>query len=185
MLDREQLAKDNINLIYAFMQKYHLIEEDWFGAMSVAYMKAVQSYNPDGGAAFSTYAYQAMYYDLVHTFSQREDNRMAKQLNLDPKECRLISLNVRVLDSDDSPELQDIVSDPIDCYDDILTNDCYKRFYSKLDERDRRIVDFRLDGLNYREIGRKLGISHERVRQRLEKIREVFDQSFSSSNNTY
>lgn len=179
MLDREQLAKDNVSLIYSFMYKKHLNYDDWYGPMAVAYMRAVNSYDPEGGATFGSYAYQAMHFELIHSLSLRDANKIARSIDgADPKECRIVSLNVKTMDEEDSPELLDLVADPKDHYGDILDDLCFKLFYSQLTERDKQIVDYRLDGMDLRAIGRALSISHERVRQRIIKMRETFDASF-------
>ena len=64
---------------------------------------------------------------------------------------------------------------------DVLTNIDYNnllQLINQLDEPDRRIVRMHLDGFNFKEIGRDLGISRDAAAQRFNRAIKKIRQSF-------
>lgn len=113
-----------------------------------------------GQAAFSTYATQSVKNEILCML--KKQNRLMRKGNaipledLRPEQERL-----------DWAEL--LPGDP-----DVQWLD-WNGFLSALTERQRRIVDLRLEGHSVRAIGKILGVSGMAVSQSLQKIRKVFD----------
>ena len=62
--EQERLVIDNHKLIYEYMWKHHMYEddvEDWYGLCAIGLCKAALIYTPAKGVQFSTLAYMCMY----------------------------------------------------------------------------------------------------------------------------
>ena len=53
--DQKRMTEENHNMIYGFLRRYNLKEEDWYDIAAIGLIRAVCSYIP-GDAKFSTYA---------------------------------------------------------------------------------------------------------------------------------
>ena len=78
--DQRQMVADNHNLIFSFLNKYHLPDDEWYGVMAVGLINAAISYN--GSSAFSTYAYKCMFNEMRNEFTYRE-RHIKDDLSLD------------------------------------------------------------------------------------------------------
>ena len=69
MEDREQFARDNFNLIYAFIDAYHLRrrEDEIIDLLYIAYTKAIDGYDPEKGK-FSTIAFEYMRREYLRNY---------------------------------------------------------------------------------------------------------------------
>ena len=62
--EQERLVIDNHKLIYEYMWKHHMYEddvEDWYGLCAIGLCKAALIYTPARGVQFSTLAFTRRY----------------------------------------------------------------------------------------------------------------------------
>ena len=104
--EREQFARDNFNLIYAFIDHYHLRyrEDDLIDLLYIAYTKAINMYDPTKGT-FATIAFECMRREF---FKQLYLEKMPKR---NTTGLTFVPLDSTVLKGEDSP-LAETIADP-------------------------------------------------------------------------
>lgn len=169
MENREQFAVDNFNLIYAFIQD-HKVDykyDDIIDLLYIGYTKAINTYDSSKGK-FSTYAYtcmQAMCYGYDFLYNRRA---------MRSKDIKVVSLNTPVGEEKDS-ELGEFIEDPTTNIENevelkLLLEDIYKG-KEKLSFYDQYLFECYFEkNFTLERIGKSLGISKERVRQRISKL---------------
>ena len=75
--EQAKLVENNHNMIYSFMKKYKLSEEEWYDVVAIGLVKAAISYIPNE-FKFSTYAYKCMYNEMCIEF--KNQNKYWKDL---------------------------------------------------------------------------------------------------------
>ena len=155
--DEENLVLDNIGLVGDLASKYYMKfncsfeYEDLRSVGMVALAKAAKSYNKDLGFAFSTYAYKIIKNEIILYF------------NLNKNHNTNISLSKEVLDG---LELGDTIPLDYDFFDDLektVENEKLYEAIESLEENHKKIINYRLQGLTYKQIGKIMGTSHQNV----------------------
>lgn len=169
MENREQFAVDNFNLIYAFIQKYGVDYkyDEIIDLLYIGYTKALNTYDSSKGK-FSTYAYSCMSgicsgYDYMY-------NRRAKR----SKDIKVVSLNTPVGEQKDN-ELWEFIKDPnVDIETEVefklLLEDIYNS-KELLPDSDQYLFECYFEkNFTMERIAKSLGVSKERIRQRINKL---------------
>ena len=157
--EQRQLAADNHNLIYSFLNHFGYDHEEYYDLAAIGLCKAAESWNPKRGM-FSTYAYACMSNWIKNEIKSKN---VAKRI---PEEL-ICSYNGSSVDGDDDllefieaiPNNEDIERDGIDRF----MMDLYLNRLGDLSDRDRQVFLLLLDGYSMREIGRILGCNHNSV----------------------
>jgi len=167
---REKLIEHNLRLVAHIVKKYYSTsknQDDLLSIGTIGLIKAVDSFNPDNGAKFATYASKCLQNEILMYF--RAQKKIAPE----------ISINESIDSDKDGNPLTYI--DIISC-DDTIAEDIDRRISCEkaiqtvktlLTGREREIIVLRygLDNrrpLTQREIAAKLGISRSYV-SRIEK----------------
>lgn len=177
---RNKLIEHNLRLVAHIAKKYHSSgcdQDDLISIGSIGLIKAIDSFNPDSGTRFATYAGKCLQNEILMYF--RAQKKLASE--------SLLSDAVDT-DKDGNPlTYMDIIC----CEDNILeeielkinSSKALKAVNEVLDEREREIIILRygLSGIRpitQREIANKLGISRSYVsrieKSALEKLRSRF-----------
>ena len=169
MKNWQQLAADNHNLIYACLVKMGVSIEEWYGTAAIAFCDAAKRYEPDT-AEFSTVAYVfiknavlkemkaqgrqfrkldqiAVSYDVPCTYNNKESSSSESILDGVPS---------------DAPSVEKMVIDQVSA----------ESFWDSLDDTQKELVNYRLQGLTYREIAKKIGVKQQRIGQRMKVIQK-------------
>jgi RNA polymerase sporulation-specific sigma factor len=126
--DVERMVHENTGLVSALVGRTMRLfprlpssmdREDLHSLGLVGLLRAAQTYDPDRGVAFSTYAYRCIEYSIAGALKRESDR------NLD---C--ISLNVLIGEEEDSP-LGDLVADPGIDLTSIALNHCERDLLEK------------------------------------------------------
>lgn len=84
--EQRELVENNINLLWSFMNKFHLDKststEDWFGRLSVALCEAAIGFDKTKGYQFSTYAYRYMLTQL-RSGNRKTINKEKNEISID------------------------------------------------------------------------------------------------------
>lgn len=156
---KNEIVQANLRLVVSFAKRHLSGSEDFFGLVSdgnMSLIRAVEKFDFSRGNKFSTYASWAIMKNFARTipeeFKQRDRFRTSQEeLFLGQPDNR--GDGVRQ-EADQSVREQQI-----------------ERILSRLDERERKIIvsryglDHEQEPLTLKEVGEKLGVTKERVRQ--------------------
>lgn len=163
---QQKIVEDNHNLIYSFLQKYHLPIEDWYGLAAIGLCKAAMTFKEDV-SSFSTYAYRCMF---TAVFSEK---RKETQTGTIPE--GLIFYYQAEFDTDNDGGglsfLENIPSKD-DVEGDALANVIFEEFDSTLKPRDRTIFKMFREGYKQKEISLAVGCSQAQVSRVGKKLKK-------------
>lgn len=72
--DERIIAEQNHNLIYSFIWKKNLDVDEWYGILSIGYLKGIKKYiKSECKHSLSTYVYNSMYYEYLDELRRRYD----------------------------------------------------------------------------------------------------------------
>ena len=164
---QRQLAEQNHNLIYSFAKKFQLNLDEYYGVLATGLCKAALSY-VDGEFQFSTFAYTCM---LNVVKSYRRD-RYAQRRILN--EMDTLSLDEPILNNGDDQETtvgETIADKSVDVQNDCESNGLQQAFSDYLNDKEREILKYLLQGFIYKEIAEIMGGSKQNVGQYVQRIR--------------
>ncbi len=177
---RTILIERNLRLVAHIAKKYYAPgcdNEDLISIGTIGLIKAIDTYNPDSGTRFATYAGKCLQNEILMYFRSRK--KLA---------CETLLSDAVDTDKDGNPlTYMDIICCEEDVFEEIEnkmnTKKAVKAVYTVLDDRERKIILLRygLGGENpitQRETAKKLGISRSYVsrieKSALEKLRAQF-----------
>lgn len=161
--DQVRLVEENHNLIYGYLRKRGLPVDDWYDILAIALCEAAMAYDSHK-SNFSTLAYLKFGSAVWAEWRRHEaDKRKADR--------ETVSLSIHMMDDDDDIERQLI------CIEDGYQKTEIRMFLDvlipKLSQRDKDILRMRINGNNYRDIGKTLGISWQAAQRRMKKVQET------------
>ena len=157
--DQRQLAADNHKLIYGYAYKNDLDLDEYYDILAIGLCLAAQGYDPTKGSAFSTYAYSAMTNEVIRYWRLKA---RAKEI---PKS---VTTSIqKVINPSDGEN--DEIGEKI-LYDEKVQSPDISRievseFLMGLNETQRQIVLYLLEGYTHREIGKMLGVTGSYIGQ--------------------
>lgn len=158
----EQVILGNQGLIGAVLKSLNQNpqDEDLFSIGIIGIVKALNSYDAEKGFEFSTYAATVVRNEILMSFRKKT---VPISLSLE-ETCDL--------ENGESIPYGDMV--PCDgCFEeDVLSNHEICQNLGKLSERDRRILELRIQGKTQREISLIFGLSQSYVSRIIKEIRE-------------
>ena len=173
-------GEHNLRLVAHVVRKYYASardEEDLVSVGTVGLIKSVDSFNPDNGARFATYAARCIQNEILMYFRSRK--KLQQEVSME--ETIETDREGNALTYEDVVAVEDTIADDLDA------RMKYRRALDyvtrEMDPRERRIIVMRygLDGRKpstQRETAEKLGISRSYVsrleKAALEKLRKLF-----------
>lgn len=139
--EQQELAAENERLIWAVLAHYAVEAGAYYDVAAVGLCRAAAHYDP-GRGKFSTYSWKCMAAEMHHAFAQRR----------------------REDEADDGPGPASL---PGICTDEFVRDAEVEAFLASLDARRRAIVEMRMHGMTYAEIGACISRSGEAVRKAL------------------
>ena len=159
--EQKKLVEENHNLIYWFAKKYHVPIEDYYGILAQGLCMAAYHYDPSK-CAFSTYASLCM-----NTAMRREHKRNTQKSKI-PEE--------NIFHYENAWSLTDLISTSEKPENKVIDKLNYEYLISELNrtlkDKDKEVLHYLIEGLNMRDIGKILGVSHQCVHNRAKRIRE-------------
>ena len=178
--DFNKVFNANVRLIYFINNKYFsgysIPQDELYSIGSVALYKAIEMFDINDGAMFSSYASKSIYYAIVSYLKQQE------------KSSKDISINTPIgNDSEDDYSLLDTLVDdgpsPEEIYENKELETLFLMAFSYLSDRSRQIISMRY-GINTKEkniteIAKELGLSRSYVNQTikvaLRKLKKIIN----------
>lgn len=169
---KNQIAQSNLRLVVSIAKRHLSPGQDFFELVSdgnVSLMRAVDRFDFTRGFKFSTYASWAIMKNFARTVPEARIHRDRYQTGHDEHLDALASVGPQESESDYLPAVRTAV----------------EKMLSSLDEREREIMRYRYgletggEPQTLEQIGQRLGVSKERVRQlearAVAKLREGFE----------
>ncbi len=177
---RNILIERNLRLVAHIAKKYYSANcdnDDLISIGTIGLIKAIDSFNPENGARFATYAGKCLQNEILMYF--RSQKKLALETSL--SDAVEIDKDGNPLTYLDIISCEDTIADDIDFK--IKSKRMLHAINTKLDPREREIIIYRYglaDGsspLTQREVAIKLGISRSYVsrieKSTLQKLREL------------
>ena len=156
--EQREIASENHNIIYKVINDMHLDDEEVYGVAAIGLCKAAANYDENKNIAFSTYAYVSILNTLRKEYaSQFKKTKVPKD--------KTLYLDYVYDWNDREISLGDRVASVNSFEDDVIIMEVYRKELEKLSKRDRNVILQLYMGDTYEQVGKKNGISHERVRQ--------------------
>jgi len=155
---------EHLGLVWKIINKYNytpplgMDEDDLFQTGCIGLMTAARKFNAELGYTFSTYA---------ATWIRAELQRMYDYHGRQKRRKVPMSLD-KLLDNSKS-SLAEIIPDTVSIESEVIASNL-KKAYS---EREPIITRMLLRGYTQKEIGKELGISHQRVSIRIQNLRKM------------
>lgn len=155
-LEQKELVEKNHNLIYSFLNQYHLSDEDYYSVAAIGLCIAAMKYNASK-SQFSTYAYQCM---KSHVFTEI---RKKKTLNRIPEEI-LTSYNSEITDKDGkTTSILSLIPSKENIENEVLFHISLEEFEKKLNKKNKQIFQLFKEGYKQKEIAKITGCSQSQI----------------------
>lgn len=167
--EQRKLVSKNHNMIYDFMRKHKLNEEDYYDVCAIGFCRAAAGYDEKRGK-FSTLAYKSM---------ENAVKRHHEKIDRNTLEKNMISINFTVDDNKESKvlDLSDISNDCImkNFENKIIFRLHFQDTMSKLTSQEKIIVTRLMNDESHQKIADEIGLTRQRVSQIVkDKIRPKF-----------
>lgn len=161
----EKLFQENIRLAYWTVSRYYpalITDEDIKQEALLGLWKACLTYNKEK-SQFSTYAVKCISSQILMALRKRNRWTRLEAVSLDEH-----------LDEDGELTLAGMVSDPAGSIED--SGVFIEAFIHTLNERDRKVVELKLQGLKQKEAAKELGITQSYYSRLLSDIQRRYTQ---------
>lgn len=168
--EKAELAEHNMPLVWYVVNRYAgaSVEcDELYSAALFGMARALSAYDETKGIRFSTFAVVCMNHEILNLL------KAAKKRRFD------ISYNSCVLSPDNGDVIRDesfigrmttINTTP----DDVAAKIVFCDFVEQLPERDREILQLRMDGMQHKDIAKRFGVTPQRIGRLLIGMRERF-----------
>lgn len=166
LLTEEQraLIEQNHNLIYGYLYRRGLDIDEWYGVCALAICRAAAMYEAEKGA-FAPYCYTAFSNAI---YCVMRDTKRRDEI------AKFVSLTTQIRTNGDTETDDVVLPIPVEepGYDRVEVADVQARTEARLRDTERQVLALRLAGLSNTEIGKLLGVTNQRIAQRMERIRK-------------
>lgn len=178
---RNQVWEENLPLVVSIAKKYALNSEelqDYVQVGSLQLLRVIQRFDPDLGFNLSTYATHSLrqilhrYRNARHLISMPDNawsNESTREAALKAQMVLSIHEPIRLESDGDAILLSQVMASEPDDHDALMDQrqvvDRVQAAIKMLPPRERDVVERRTNGEKLQEIGNRLGVSKERVRQ--------------------
>lgn len=182
MEDREKLILGNLGLVGKIAGKHYNQEfveyEDLFQVGCIGLIKAVNSYKPNQGTKFSSYAYIKIYGEIKDYIRDNSLIKLNRQERFS-KNCKVYSLDDYNLALNGVP-LKEAIKDDTKIEEEILNNITVleiQKYISKFSSEQQQALYWKVQGKTQYEISKKLNISQTRTAYLIKKsLKTLRDQ---------
>lgn len=154
--------EEHKNLVLKFCSKYKNsnLYEDFVSLGNIGLLSAIENFNKDIGYQFSTYAYYCIR-NSIFEYMRNNKKHLVSSTSLD-----------EVVDELDGLRLLDIIESDFDIFDGIPDDtEIMKVIKKKLSPKEEVVLNLRLSGKTFEDIGNEYNISRQRIGQIFNNIR--------------
>ena len=159
--EQKKLVEENHNLIYWFAKKYHLPIEEYYDVLAQGLCMAAYHYDPSK-CSFSTYAYLCMNTEMHVEYRKTLRKSEIPQGN--------------IFHYENAWQLSDLIPTNEKTENKVIDRISYENLISLLNDilndKDKEVLSYILNGLTMREIAKIEGTSHQAIHNRMKKIRD-------------
>lgn len=177
--EQRHMVENNVNLVYKCLNSagYVSSRSDAEQELMLELCAAARNYDSSKGK-FSTYAVACIKHRIKELKAKGDLWGATRQFKKGEQMYvgfKVTSLNRKMEGNDEELEQIDIIpSTEISVEDAVLSNLTFGQFMAQLSDKDRRILEMRLEGYTYQEIADYIGISEahacRRVKQLVKKL---------------
>lgn len=161
---QQQLVEDNHNLIYGFLRKYNLSQDEYYDLAAIGLCRAAKCFNKDKGSKFSCYAYLVMLTE-VRMYWRKEHKCVKPSRSLDDIVLNGDHVNVTLAETIVDPnDTSAYITTPIDRL-------CTE--LAKHNERYPKILMMLCDGCTQKTIAAALGVCQPTISREITKLRKL------------
>ena len=165
--EQKKLVEENHSLIYWFAKKYHIPIEDYYDVLAQGLCMAAYHYDPSK-CSFSTYAYLCMNTEMHVEYRKTLRKSEIPQGN--------------IFHYENAWQLSDLIPTNEKTENKVIDKISYENLTSLLNDilndKDKEVLSYILNGLTMREIAKIEGTSHQAIHNRMKKIREKVKKSY-------
>ncbi|SHO54162.1 sigma-70 RNA polymerase sigma factor region 4 domain-containing protein [Anaerocolumna xylanovorans] len=161
--EQQEFAAEYHNLIYAFLNKKKLHEDDYYDIVVFGFLHAVKRYFEESELrkySFSTIAWRSMDSSLANYY---------KNLNRQKRHCYILSLD-SILSNGDFLPVEETVAVPDSQMMQLETELLLHELASRVSRRQMNVIRMKADGYGVKEIAREQKTSIRDVRELLESV---------------
>ena len=159
--EQKKLVEENHNLIYWFAKKYHVPIEEYYDVLAQGLCMAAYHYDPSK-CSFSTYAYLCMNTEMHVEYRKTLRKSEIPQGN--------------IFHYENAWQLSDLIPTNEKTENKVIDRISYENLISLLNDilndKDKEVLNYILNGLTMREIAKIEGTSHQAIHNRMKKIRD-------------
>ena len=165
--EQKKLVEENHNLIYWFAKKYHVPIEEYYDVLAQGLCMAAYHYDPSK-CSFSTYAYLCMNTEMHVEYRKTLRKSEIPQGN--------------IFHYENAWQLSDLIPTNEKTENKVIDRISYENLISLLNDilndKDKEVIGYILNGLTMREIAKIEGTSHQAIHNRMKKIRDKVKKSY-------
>lgn len=167
--EQRKMAEENHGLIYGFLKKYGLDVDEYYDICAIALCKAVMAYDPERSKSLSTLAYHAMSNEVVSYWVHQ--NRMMRR---GERYNRSLSDVVYRDAIEGDLTLESMLSEPGDDGQSVYYIAVYNSFMDSLSDKEKFVVELKISGFSFAEIGAEIGRSRTTAANILYQVRQKY-----------
>ena len=165
--EQKKLVEENHSLIYWFAKKYHVPIEEYYDVLAQGLCMAAYHYDPSK-CSFSTYAYLCMNTEMHVEYRKTLRKSEIPQGN--------------IFHYENAWQLSDLIPTNEKTENKVIDKISYENLISLLNDilndKDKEVLSYILNGLTMREIAKIEGTSHQAIHNRMKKIRDKVKKSY-------
>ena len=157
---KEQVVLNNVGMVGIVLKSLNLnpLDDDLFSVGLIGLVKAVNTFDPDKGFAFSSYAMPVIRNEILITFRKK---RIIHLFSIDEP---------YQLENGDLVDISEMIADRRKFEEEVVEDMKMKQIFSTLNDREKKIISLRMDGKTQKEIAKMCGISQAQVSRIIKSI---------------
>lgn len=164
--EQQKLVADNYKLIYAFLRRENLDDEEWYGELAFALCRAAQIYDPSFGVTFSTLAWNC-FMRRVKRVRWLDSRNKRKGIQIFALTWRTEEGEERLFDFPDEEDPYEEIESRV------AAENWVQHMSPYLKKRDPEVIGHLLEGDSKIAVAHKLGVSRQALDQRIARIRRT------------
>lgn len=157
---KEQVILNNQGIVGIVLKSLNLnpLDEDLFSIGIIGVVKAVNTFNPDKGFTFSAYATRIIRNEILTTFR---------------KKCIIPAFSIDEpyeLGNGESVDCSEMIADSRKFEEEAIADMQLEKFFSILNEREKKIISLNMQDKTQREIAKICGISQTHVSRTIKSV---------------